>query len=427
MTAYPEPLPAREPEFLCTVRDDSMGLLGHVVVHASIDGHACGGLRMFDTVCVEELQDLARSMTLKYGFSGMSQGGAKAGIVAPPEMSTERRRGLLFRFGQLIAPLLRSGYYSPGPDMNTTAEDIEHLLSAAAVRSPGPRRGMGKKSGLYTGMSVMVAAEAVASVLQETLEGKTVAIEGFGAVGSALAMLMAKKKKARIVAISTTQGAIYNAAGLDVNRLLVLRQSHGNNVVNAYDDADHIEMEELLLLDVDILSPCARRNSITKSNVDKVRARVVCPGANNPVTLEAHAELFRRGVIAVPHFIANCGGVIGNKAEVLGVDEEFVEEFIRQRNLERLRSLILRSREAGETMIEIALREASNSFDRMQRNAARRSAGNRLRRAGLRAFNAGLVPKAVARSLAPWILGRTMESLLPPGGAENRQNVRFVG
>jgi glutamate dehydrogenase/leucine dehydrogenase len=408
MSAYPEPLPAREPEFVCTVRDDNMGLLGHVVVHASIDGHACGGLRMFDTVCLEELQDLAKSMTLKYGFSGMRQGGAKAGIFASPELSTERRRGLLFRFGQLIAPLLRSGYYNPGPDMNTTAEDIEHMLSAAAVRTPGPRRGMGKKSGLYTGMSVMVAAEAVASVLRETLEGKTVAIEGFGSVGSALAMLMAKKKKARVVAISTTQGAIHNPAGLDVERLLDLRQSHGNDLVNAYDDADHIEKEELVLLDVDILSPCARRNAITEANVDKVRARIVCPGANNPITREAHLELFRRGVIVVPHFIANCGGVIGNKAEVLGVDEEFIEAFIRQRNFEQVRSLILRSREAHEAMFDIALREASNSFDQMRQHAARKSAGNRLRKAGLRAFNAGLVPKPLARSLAPWILARTM-------------------
>jgi glutamate dehydrogenase (NAD(P)+) len=408
MSLDPEPLFTHEPEFVCTVRDDSMGLLGHVVVYASIGGHACGGLRMFDTVCVEELRDLARSMTLKYGFSGMHQGGAKAGIVASPDMPVEQRRRLLFRFGELIAPLLRSGYYYSGPDMNTTADDVEHMLSAAGVRTPGPRRGMGKKSGLYTAMSVMVAAEAGASILNTGLEGKTVAIEGFGSVGSAFGMLMARKKHARIVAISTTKGAIYNPGGLDVERLLALRQRHGNDLVNAYDDADHIDNEELLLLDVDILSPCARRYAITKANVDKVQARLICPGANNPVTREAHDELFRRSVIAIPHFIANCGGVIGNKAEVLGVDEEFIESFIRQRNYERVRALIQRSRERREAMFDIALREASNSFERMRRNAVQKNAGRGLRSVGLRAFNAGLIPRAVARPLALWVLNRTM-------------------
>ncbi len=143
-------LVSRQPEFVCTVRDGSLGLIGYVVIDALIAGHACGGLRMSETVNVSELKNLARSMTLKYGFNQMAQGGAKAGIVADRDMPVDEKRRLLYRFGELIAPLLQTGCYNSGPDMNVTATDIEHMLSGAKMRVPAPRKGKGKKSGLYT-------------------------------------------------------------------------------------------------------------------------------------------------------------------------------------------------------------------------------------------------------------------------------------
>ncbi len=410
MSTHPAVAIEYEPEFVCTVQDKSAGLRGYLVVDASIGGHACGGLRMSEEVSIDELRLLARAMTLKYGFSYMAQGGAKAGIGADPDLPLDERQRLLHRFGQLIAPILRQGYYYTGPDMNVTAEDIDHVLKGAGVRVPSPRRGRGKKSGLYTAMAVMVAAEAATSAMQTTLEGKTVAIEGFGSVGSAFAMLMTRKKKAYVVAISTTRGAIYNPKGLDIELLLKLREQHGNSLVNAYEDADRIENEDLLLLDVDILSPCARQFPITGENADRVVASLVCPGANNPVTPAAEEILFRRNIMSIPHFAANCGGVIGNKVETLGVDEEFIESFIRRQNFDRIRSFFLRSSEAGEPMAAIAEREAMKAFVGMQHASRRDSLSSFVQRMGLRAFNAGLVPGFLTRSIAPLYLKRTMRA-----------------
>ena len=397
-----------DPEFVCTVRDESIGLTGYLVVDASLAGHACGGLRLSEGVSIEELGSLARSMTLKYGFSYMKQGGAKAGIVADPDLPLEKRRRLLYRFGELLGPVLRQGYYYSGPDMNTTEEDIEHMLQGAGVHLPHPRRGKGKKSGLYTALAVMVAAEAAASAMETSLQGKTIAIEGFGAVGSPLAMLMAKKKGVKVLAVSTTKGAVYNPAGLDVERLLKLRQSHGNSLVTVYEDADRIDNEELLTLDVDIISPCARQWAITEANADRIKASLVCPGANNPVTPEAERMLFRRKIVSVPHFTANCGGVLGNKLEVVGVNEEYIESFIRKRNFDRIRSLIVRARDGSEPMTFIAEREAKRVFDKMREEARHATLPSLTHRVGLRVFNAGLIPDFMIRPLAPRYLERTM-------------------
>ncbi len=398
----------QEPEFVCTVRDEAVGLLGYVVVQASIGGHSCGGLRMSESVSIEELRNLATSMVLKYGFSYMAQGGAKAGIVAPIDLPADQKRRLLRRFGQIISPLVLGGYYYTGPDMGIHSEDIEDMLSSIGAYVATPRRGKGKKSGLYTAMAVMVAAEAASAAMEKGLEGKTVAIEGFGSVGSAFGMLMSQKKKARVVAISTTRGAIYNPKGLNVEQLQKLMERHGSSGVNAYEDADRIDNEELLLLDVDILAPCARQFAITAENAEKVKAPLICPGANNPIAPDVEEVLFRRKIVAIPDFVANCGGVLGNKIETLGVGEDFIESFIRNRNFNRVLAMIKRSQEVGEPMMSIAKPLAMKNFARMQQEASQSNVRSLVQKVGLGAFKAGLIPEFVARPLAPWYLDRAM-------------------
>jgi glutamate dehydrogenase (NAD(P)+) len=403
-----EELKSLEPQFVGVASDRSIGLLGYVVVDSTIDGHACGGLRFDSGVTVEELKGLAWSMTLKYGFSGMAQGGAKAGISADPDLPEERRRELLVRFGEIIGPLLRSRFYISGTDMNTTVADIDTMMRAAAMKVPAPRRDKGKKSGLFTALGVMVAAEAAAPATGFTLAGSTVAIEGFGAVGSAFGWLMAKKKGAKVVAVSTSRGAIYNANGLDVEVLLRLREEFGNASVTAYEHADRIRNEELLELKVDLLSPCARHHCIDLNNVTRIQARLVCPGANIPVTHEADKVLFSRGIVSVPPFAANCGGVLGNKVEMLGVDDEFIEAFIRRKNAGRILALIAESRKIGEAPIFLAERYAMSRFRAMQETAVRGGIGGEIYRVGLKAFNAGLLPERVLRPLAPIYLEKAM-------------------
>ena len=187
--------------------------------------------------------------------------------------------------------------------MNVWQDDIDVVHAAAGYREPAPRRGKGNKSGLFTSYGVMIVTEAAAAFRGVDLSKCTVAVEGFGSVGSTYALLMAKKKGANVVAISTTNGAIYNPKGLDVDKLIELRVTKGHGVVEVYEPAERISNDELLTLDVDILAPCARIHSINAANATAIKASMICPGANIPVTRPAQTMLFQRGIIVVGNLL----------------------------------------------------------------------------------------------------------------------------
>lgn len=411
-----EDLRSLSPQSVTAVRDDSIGLRGYLVIDASVAGRACGGLRVTDDMTLEQISALAHGMTLKYGFSGMAQGGAKAGICESPDVSRERKWELLRRFGEIIAPLLRERAYISGPDMGTTNEDIAQMLAAAGTEIPKPRRHRGHKSGLYTAMGVMIGVEACSEARRIPLAGRTAAIEGFGSVGSALADLLVRRHGMSVVAVSTTKAALYNPAGLDVERLLLLRERFGNDCVTVYERAERISHEELKLLDVDLFSPCAGQFSVTTDNAHEVKARLLVPGANNPVTTQADRILNERGILSVPYFAANCGGVLGNKAEVLGISEDAIEAFLRRKNRARLVQLIEEARMRGMAMMPVAEAYALRRFGRVREIAAKRHSNRSLRSIALRTFNAGLIPEVVVKPLAPAYLRRFLLNDPPVAG-----------
>jgi len=250
------------------------------------------------------------------------------------------------------------------------------------------------------------------------LTGRTVAIEGFGSVGSALADLLVRRHGMRIVAVSTSKAAIYNPTGLDVQQLIQLRDRLGNDCVTAYERADRIPHEALKLLEVDLFSPCAGQFSITTENAADVQARLVVPGANNPVTTQADRILHERGILSIPYFAANCGGVLGNRVEVLGISEDAIEAFLRRKNRGRIVQLITLSRATRTMMMPIAEAYAMRRFGRVQAAARMDNPQKTLGRLALRTFNAGLIPEAVVRPLGPAYLGRFLSNDPPVGGRE---------
>jgi glutamate dehydrogenase (NAD(P)+) len=403
-----EDLHSLAPQSILTVRDDSIGLVGYVVIDASVAGGACGGLRMTKDITVEQISALAHGMTLKYGFSGIAQGGAKAGIREDSDAPSGRKWELLRRFGEIVAPLLLTRAYMSGPDMGTTNRDIGVMLEAAGSKIPKPRRKRGLKSGRYTAMGVMMGVEACSEAHRMPLGGRTVAIEGFGSVGSALADLLVHRHGMRVIAVSTTRAAIYNPSGLDVDKLLRLREQFGNDCVAAYKRAEQIPHGALKLLDVDVFSPCAEQFSITTENAGAIRARFIVPGANNPVTSQAENILRERGILLISYFAANCGGVLGNKAEVLGISEGAIEAFLRRKNRGRIVELIAEARSRGVTLTRIAEAYALRRFKRVQETAAKRNPRLGLRSLALHSFNAGLIPEAIVKPLAPAYLIRFM-------------------
>ncbi|MHA1593113.1 MAG: Glu/Leu/Phe/Val family dehydrogenase [Candidatus Baldrarchaeia archaeon] len=313
------------PELVLHVYDPPTGMRGVVVIDTTVYGSAAGGIRMLPDITTSEIVDLARVMTYKFAIFNLPVGGAKGGIWAEPHI--RNRDEILIAYGRAIAPLLRSGIYIPGADMGTSDKDVQLICDAAGAEEVKPRGlGLKIKEGMpledhLTGYGVVTACKIACEFAGIDLNGATVAIEGFGKVGGGVARYMARAG-AKVVAISTIKGAIYNPNGIDVEELLEMRKRYGDDVVLAYKDAKRLEKEELFSLPVDILVPGARPYVINRSNVDKIGAKIVCPGANIPVTDEAEEILLRRGIISVPDFIANGGGIIAGVVDRLGGDEK---------------------------------------------------------------------------------------------------------
>lgn len=387
-----------------------------MAVDSTVRGRALGGLRLAPDVTAGEVAGLAHAMTLKYGLAGLPQGGAKAGVLGDPEAPEEERRARLVAFARAIAPLLKERVYQPDTDMGTRAEDIHAMLSVVGMRV-GRRALRTDRSGYYTALTVLGGARAALSRRGTRLEGATAAIEGFGAVGGSLAMLL-DRAGARVVAVSTARGALHDPGGLDVGRLRELAALHGSHAVLEYRDAERCPQTTLRELPVDLFSPCARPASIDVESAPRVRARAVAPGANDPVGPEAERVLVERGVVVVPDFVANIGGVLGGTMRFAGVGEQRIESFLVGSVGEWIGRLLERAEEKGVPARQIAVPLALARFEEVRRRAEHPSATGRVVDMAVEIHRRGLIPQALVGALAP----RWFESALAPlpGRAEDR-------
>jgi len=360
---------------------------------------------MVEDLSEVEVRDAARSMTLKYGLLGLPQGGAKAGITADPTAPWSERRERLLEFGRAIEPMLRERAYIPDADMGTKAQEIRWMLQTlgAPVFS---REWRDNESGRWTASSVLGAARAALGYLGESSAGKSVAIEGFGAVGYAVAILFAESG-ARVVAISTSQGAIHDPGGLNVDRLIMLAESVGHHVVEHY-PAQRIPRDSLRELAVDILSPCARRHSIHVGNASTVKARLICPGANNPVSPEAEAVLLQRGVMSLPDFLCNCGGVLGGTMAFASISRPRIARFIEESVQKIMAKLLAASERTGVPLRTHAERLAQDRFDRIRAAAAQAGMGAKLFEVALDAYRRGWIPGWASAVVSPRYFDRAL-------------------
>lgn len=384
-------------QILCTALHKEE-VLGYVAIDSTIAGHASGGLRLATDVTASELRDLARTMTLKYGFLGLPQGGAKGLVFGDPEEPEPYRSERLERFARAIAPLMLSRIYLPGEDMGTRTADIRMMLEAASI--PIHRRELRcERSGYYTALSVFTAARAAARHLQRELSGLTVAIQGFGKVAAPLALMLADAG-AVVVAASTIHGALYNPRGLDVRRLAHLAENRGAQLVDHYPDAEIITNDRLLELDVDLLCPCACLNCITEDNAPRLQARLIVDGANNPISRDAERILAERGTLCLPDFVTTCGGVLGGRMELAAFGPETIVPFIEQHIGRRIGSMLEDSARQGATPRQVAESLSGERFKQMQHRQARPSPVSRLFRIGLAAQRRGWLPTALVRHFA---------------------------
>ncbi len=394
-----------ETQLVCTVKQGPE-VIGYVAIDSSIGGCSCGGLRMLPDIDEAEIRKLARSMTLKYGFLGLPQGGAKAGIRCDPEAPLGERRQRLANFGRAIAPLLLNRVYTPHTDMGTNNDDIRYMLNEAGMRIKR-RELRGMQSGYYTALTVFACAKQAMRHLGLHSHECSAAIEGFGKVGSALGSLLAAGN-VHVKAISTSRGAIYNPKGLDIKKLSTLAVEVGSRVVDLYEDAERIDPAVLFQLPVDLICPCARHDSVHAGNADQVVARMICPGANNPVTSEAEHMLSARGILCLPDFVANSGGVLGGTMEFASVAKKQIELFIEYHFSDRIAWLLRESTEQRVLPREIAVPLAMYRFDRVRHNAANPTFFDRFIKVGLELYRRGWVPGRLVAHLARPYFKRAM-------------------
>lgn len=296
------------PEKVVAVSDSRLGFQGVLVIDNTARGMGKGGTRMQPTVDVNEIARLARVMTWKWAAVDLFYGGAKAGIRADPSRSDKEQ--VLRSFVRRLSNEVPREYVF-GLDMGLTEHDAAIIIDelgtrGAAVGTPAELGGVPYDQLGVTGFGVAEATDQAA--LQRGLRGARVAIQGFGAVGHAAAQRL-DELGYPVVAISTSRGAVVDPGGLNVPELLERRRIVGDSVVEELPDL-RIPAGEELFTDAEILVPAALQNVIDRPQAERLRARLVIEGANLPTTVRAQQRLHERGVLVIPDFIANAGGVV---------------------------------------------------------------------------------------------------------------------
>ncbi len=341
-------VPCREliVHFPVVMDDESIRMYtGFRVHHNTTLGPTKGGIRYHPDVSLDECRALAMWMTWKCALMNLPYGGAKGGVIVDPKaLSHNEIRRLTRRYATEISPFIGPEIDIPAPDVGTNAQIMAWIMDTYSMHKgysvpaviTGKPIGLGGTVGreYATGLGVTYVTRALLKrKLGKSLEDATVAIQGFGNVGSWTARTM-HERAARVVAVSDVNGGIYNPRGLDPRHLRHFADEHGT--VIGYPGAETLTNEELLELDVDILVPAALEGQITGENADKIRARVIAEGANGPTSPEADAILNDKGVMVIPDILCNAGGVVVSYFEwVQDLQAFFWDESEIRRQMER--------------------------------------------------------------------------------------------
>jgi glutamate dehydrogenase/leucine dehydrogenase len=302
------------PEKVILITEPACGLRAILVVDNTAAGPAIGGIRMAPDVTVDEVSRLARAMTFKNAAAGLRHGGGKAGIIGDPDMPIADKERLVRAFGVAIRDIVD---YIPGPDMGIDEACMAYLSDeiGRVVGLPKVMGGIPLDTLGATGFGLAIAAEVAEQLAYVQLAGARAVIQGFGAVGTHAARFLSQRG-AEIVAVSDSRGGIVNADGLDLDKLLLWKGE--GHPVREFGGGTSVFHDELIDLACEIWVPAARPDVFTADNAAAVRAKLVLPGANIAVTPAADEILFQNGVLSIPDFIANAGGVICGAVEYAG-------------------------------------------------------------------------------------------------------------
>ena len=352
------------PSRVIHIHRPSVGLRAIVVVDNTACGVAVGGVRMAPDVSLEECFRLARAMTWKNAAAGLPHGGGKSVIFGNSRMPAAQKEQVIRTFAAAIRDI---SDYVPGPDMGTDELCMGWIKdeTGRAVGLPSAIGGIPLDQIGATGFGLASAVEVASGFIKLDLKGARVAIQGFGAVGKHAARFLAEKG-AILVAASDSGGTLADPAGLDVSALVALKDS--GRPLHDHPRGQKLDSDSILDVDCDIWIPAARPDVVRGDNVHRLKARLMPQGANIPCTAEAEQALHKRGVLIIPDFIANAGGVICAAVEFQGGTERLAFDSIDTRIRTNTRIVLEDSRRgnclprtAAVALAERRLRQATQT------------------------------------------------------------------
>jgi glutamate dehydrogenase (NAD(P)+) len=312
--------PKRQIIVSCPVQMDNGEIevfTGYRVQYNITLGPAKGGIRYHPGVTLDEVTALAAWMTWKCAVAHIPFGGGKGGIIVDPNRLSRRElEALTRRYVAEIVDAIGPEKDVPAPDVNTNDQimawimdtysmHVGHTSTAVVTGKPIEMGGsLGRREA--TGRGVMIVTREAAKHLGLQIRGATVAVQGFGNVGSVSADLLSKLG-AKVVAVTDWKGGVYNDKGLDIAKMLDYAQQH--RTIDGFPGGDKLDGGKIFGLDVDVLVPAALENQITMGNAPTIKAKIIAEGANGPTTPDAHKHLHERGIFVIPDILANAGGV----------------------------------------------------------------------------------------------------------------------
>ena len=290
---------------------------GYRVQHSIARGPGKGGIRYAPDVSLDEVRALASWMTWKCAVVNIPFGGAKGGVICDPKkMSQGELERMTRRYTAALIEFIGPEKDVPAPDMNTNEQTMAWIMDTYSMHVgqtvtsvvTGKPVNMGGSRGRReaTGRGVGICCDQALKHLGMTVKGCRVIVQGFGNVGSNTAKLMWDKGYS-IIGIGEYDGALYNPNGIDIEALLQYKAKHGT--IHGFTEAEGADKDDLLTRPCEILIPAATENVITSRNADRIRAKILCEGANGPTTTVADEILADKGVFVIPDILANAGGV----------------------------------------------------------------------------------------------------------------------
>jgi glutamate dehydrogenase (NAD(P)+) len=356
---------AFEPEYIVGVNNTAIGLKGFLVIDNTLLGPGKGGIRMTHNVTAEEVGRLARAMTWKNALAGIPFGGAKAGIVWKGGDDSQKKL-LMQEFAKAIKPFIPKKYIA-GPDVNTGQKEMEWFVEAtencsSATGKPADlctqiygkkHRGLPHEFG-STGFGVAYSTRATAEVLGMDMKGLTVSIHGFGNVGT-FTFKFLTEMGAKVIAIADKDGAVLAENGFD-NKLIEKLVAEKKPITEyTGKNAKQISNEDFWKVPVDVLIPASVTDVINESNKNLVKAKMIVEAGNIPMREHIEKEFSDKGIVIVPDFVANAGGVISSYAEYKGYTPEKMFKLIEAKITKTTKTVIEKSLESKLDTRTVAL------------------------------------------------------------------------